>query len=313
MAEEIIRGARTPLTPEQILRQARLTGWCPPIMQLLRGRTQHKTMNARLSEDIRRNGDASPFFRTGPSRFFLRELIEAPDIRAEWRKVYVGPPRGKPLRQEAILVAPKELLAGALRGTFVSFDADGFSSLLRNGCFFMNRGRAERDDAVKQFVTYGLVWRDTHLLTYRRGRFSNSSSEVIGARSIGFGGHVQEDDFDLFMSDANGLAGNFVRELQEELVMPQLRTYDARTLENIKILGYLNVDDTPDARRHVAVVMSYRCPQSLTPRKRELSINDVRWMTCAESMKSVSAFELWSRILLGRIFNRELSMSPQKS
>lgn len=58
----------------------------------LHGATQHKTLHARLSEDISQNLEASRFYRTGPGRFFLRALQDDPDTPEALRAEYFAPP-----------------------------------------------------------------------------------------------------------------------------------------------------------------------------------------------------------------------------
>jgi hypothetical protein len=69
IAENVLLKASRPLTPREILDFAFIDGLVP---SHLHGHTQHKTLQARLSEDISHYLDQSRFFRTAPGRFFLR-------------------------------------------------------------------------------------------------------------------------------------------------------------------------------------------------------------------------------------------------
>src|SRR5712671_5204528 len=68
------------------------------------GKTPHQTMKAKLSVNIRRYGEASPFVRTAPGRFYLRHLL---DPKAP---IYDAPPLRPPNASEHVLLFPTEWL-----------------------------------------------------------------------------------------------------------------------------------------------------------------------------------------------------------
>jgi HB1, ASXL, restriction endonuclease HTH domain len=72
IAESILKIERRPLSARAILAAAYRHGLVP---MHLHGNTQHKTLGARISEDIITLHDDSLFFRTAPGRFFLREFL----------------------------------------------------------------------------------------------------------------------------------------------------------------------------------------------------------------------------------------------
>jgi hypothetical protein len=65
----------------------------------LSGKTPHQTMKSKLSQDVRKRGADSVFVRTGPGRFYLRELVEPATI-------YEAPPLRAPLPAERVLIFP---------------------------------------------------------------------------------------------------------------------------------------------------------------------------------------------------------------
>src|SRR5688572_10897643 len=100
ISHTVLTRARRPLTPNEILELAREQDFLP---SHLYGATMHRTLGARLSENIRSEGARSPFYRTAPSTFFLRELAEDPAIPDEYKNVYVGHLRSKAIRTENVL------------------------------------------------------------------------------------------------------------------------------------------------------------------------------------------------------------------
>src|SRR5262245_2603816 len=73
------------------------------------GRTPKQTMKAKLSVHIRKYGPDSPFVRTKPGRFYLRQLL----IPEE--KIYLAPPLRRPAGGERVLVFPSGLLTSEIR------------------------------------------------------------------------------------------------------------------------------------------------------------------------------------------------------
>src|SRR5689334_22131413 len=82
IAEIVLRTARRPLSPRAIM-DAAYRGGIVPIH--LRGKTQYKTLHARLSEDILHNKLGSRFFRTDPGLFFLSEMRSDPKVPDEFK------------------------------------------------------------------------------------------------------------------------------------------------------------------------------------------------------------------------------------
>ena len=184
----------------------------------LYGKTPHKTLNARLAEHIRAEGTNSLFFRTKPATYFLTDLAEQPDVNTQY-KVFHGVRRSKQIAQEDVLVAPRQRLQEEISGFSQPFDEVQFRSLYADACFFKDRAAAEEDETVKQFVTFTIFHHEHHLLIYKRGSYSTASTRLQGAYSVGFGGHVNNDDFDLFTDAPEALLFNSSRELLEELYL----------------------------------------------------------------------------------------------
>lgn len=299
LAAAAIRHERRPLTPAEMLEVAERHGFLPPH---LFGATMHKTLAARLSEHIRTESSSSSFYRTAPATFFLHELAKLPGVPEEYRTVYVGHLRSKSIRKENVLVAPRNRLAATIYGDFVRYDETEFEAMYAELCKFMDRAAAEEDDSVKQFVTFTLVHHEKKLLIYRRGKFTTASDRLKGQLSVGFGGLVNDDDFDLFNRGKDAFRANAARELKEELFLDDIygEQRDAMNLANV--VGYINVDDSPDAEHHVAVLVVFNHQSPELPKKGELSINQLSWLDLRCPLNDISDFDLWSGMILRNIY-----------
>lgn len=298
VAYEAICQEGRPLSPGEMIVLAREGGYLPSHLQ---GATMYKTMSARLSEHIRRKSGRSIFFRTAPNRFFLHTLARDESLPPDYRQVFVGNLRAKRIRKEKVLVAPREYLKSELYGEFIPFEERKFKDIYRDHCAFIDRELAEEDDSVKQFVTFTLVVHGSKILVHRRGKFSTASETLKGQVSVGFGGHVNNDDFTLFSIGADGLRANAARELREELFLDDMYEDLDTAKERTKVLGYINVDDSKDAEHHIAVLVAFNHKSEVMPKKGELSINQLAWFDLDGRKNDLSDFDLWSEMIVRNI------------
>ena len=82
IAASVLEAERRPLGPKAILDAAYQRSLVP---SHLHGRTQHKTLQARISEDIVERREHSLFYRTEPGRFFLRKFLTDESLPEEFR------------------------------------------------------------------------------------------------------------------------------------------------------------------------------------------------------------------------------------
>jgi predicted NUDIX family phosphoesterase len=307
LAVAVLRKKRWPLTARQILSHAAQAGIMPVH---LTGRTQHKTLNARISEHIREHADPNKpalIYRVAPATYFLTEFQNSLDTPARYRIPYRGFLRYKQVRLEHVLVCSIVALNDHHLTGFAPFAAELFSPTLAKEFRFMERKQANKRQDVKQFISYNLVYRDNLMLTYRRGRFTTVSNELKGSRSIGFGGHLNETDFDLFSDLRGAMTNGAAREMYEELGVDDISSQENGGHTNFQLLGLINIDETVDARKNVAIVSVYRPRADTELRKREMSINGVAWLDMRSEI-DYEQFEPWSRLLLQAIQSQQLRL-----
>lgn len=305
IAEKALEIARRPLTPREMLQSARENGFMP---DHLTGATMHKTLMARLAEHIRTANAKAEFYRTAPGSFFLHSLARDPAIPDTYKQVYRGHLRSKAIRKENVLIAPRNVLETEIYGDFVPYDENHFKELYRSLLVFTDRAGAELNHDVKQFVTFTLVFHKSNILTYRRGKFTTTSDTLKGQLSIGFGGHVNDQDFTLFSLGGDALRFNAARELREELFLADIdRDFDD-TLDRTRLMGYVNVDGDDDAEHHIAVLVAFRHATADLPKKGELSINQLNWLDLTRRRNDLSQFDFWSAIILQNIYDGRIKI-----
>lgn len=298
LAEKAIRHSRRPLHPKEILDVASEQGIVP---EHLYGKTQYKTLAARLSTEIRERASKSPFYRTAANRFFLR------DLASEKYAEYTAPRREKTLHNEHVLTLPEEFLKREeANGLLLGIDAVIENADKQEAFRYVVRKDAERRFDIKQIISYAIIFQNGKILTYRRGVFNTAADELQGMRSIGFGGHVSDQDLNLFDSSGYGIVENARRELREELLFDQNEIEHLERPESFQVLCGINTYETTEARKHLAVVIVYFCSRGFVPQKNELSINDLRWTDLSEPENNLDSFEPWSRTILSAIYSGEL-------
>jgi len=299
LAYRAILSAKRPLSPKEMLKIASEEGFMP---SHLHGATPHKTLSARLAVYIRENSSKSEFYRTGPAQFFVRDLAKLAETPKKYKTAFRGILRSKSIRKENVLVAPRSALRSLAQGSYSPYSEVDFLDIFRDECFFMDREKAEKDQTVKQFVTFTLVHHERKLLVYRRGKFTTTSDRLKGQLSVGFGGHVNDQDFNLFETGGNALLYSAARELREELFLDDLYTNINSVEKRAKLIGYVNVDDSDDAEHHIAILVAFSHKSQELPKKGELSINQLSWLDLNHRLNDLSDYDLWSGMILQNIF-----------
>ena len=99
IAEVVLRSAHRPMSAKAILDVAYKAGVVPTHLY---GKTQKKTLQARLSEDILRHRDTSLFYRTEPGQFFLSEFLSDPTIPDDYKVPFPARRRTRDLKRSDI-------------------------------------------------------------------------------------------------------------------------------------------------------------------------------------------------------------------
>jgi len=273
------------------------------------GLTPAQTMKAKLSVHIRRHGARSPFVRTKPGQFFLRRLLEPAQL------IYEAPPLNPPAPTERVLVFPANTLdhVGRFQGISRSWRRYQRALLRNSPCHYLERIPAEQDDNDKQVLTYILVSRAERLLAFKRGTFSRVEDFLRGSHCVGFGGHVAELDLTLFNTADLGLSDSAVRELSEELSLPDLDVERLSRREGLALVGVLNDDSSPAGRRHFAFLFRYEVsedPRWNKPERNEKAVTQLRWLDPSAGDLSLRQFEYWSQLALRSFYPTSVHAEP---
>lgn len=310
VAETVLRKHKRPLNARALVNYGLEDGLFPAAGL---SHTPQKSMQARLSIDIL-NNDASVFVRTRRGRFFLRDLIPADvDRNLSALTIYTAERRAPRPSTEMVLCIPRNVYKA-----FVGFQGIGHigqanpvEDLSGEQMVYLERATAETNDDYKQVVTYTVIQHQSKILSFRRGLYNRAASFLRGAQCIGFGGHVTDDDLDLFSVNDLGIRQNAAREIAEELTLPSGRPQV--NPESLEFLGILNDDSSDVGVRHIAIVMRYWVEdwaQWRSVTKGEASINRLRWLDTVRETIDLSEFEYWSQMVIRYFFQSSMKMVP---
>jgi len=191
---------------------------------------------------------------------------------------------------EEVLVVERSLVEriGMFQG--MTLDTDKYLPELLNprNYRFVPRGKAEKDESLKQLIPYFLICHNDKIWCYVRGKKSGEE-RLVAKASIGIGGHINHEDQDL-LDDMYSRAS--LRELEEEVAISPGYTH--------KIVALLNDDLTPVGRVHLGVIHVLRTA-SPEVRKREGVITESGFKTLAELKGMFDRMETWSQICIEQI------------
>jgi hypothetical protein len=293
IAEAVLRGARRPLTALQILEVAYTSEIVPPE---LHGKTQHKTLGARLSEDILLRRERSAFFRTEPGRFFLREFLTDTSVPERYRIPMIARRRARELQQGLALAFSRQALK-QLNGSAHTCDAV-LPLFLSSGLHYTRdvHQRGLDDIVVWSFV---MVTRDEYVLTYRHGRYREGRDAFLKRRSVGFFTPVLDDDWDLFEKEDHGIISSGLKAVTIDLDLPVATVFGEQGDDVVKLDHFLLHREDGQPRDLVAVIR-FECPGWFDPVKRRLAINDLTWMSLKSQINHLEDFDPWSQSVLQR-------------
>lgn len=288
--EEVLGTADRPLSSKEILdllsRQYGVQVGGDPI----------KTINARLTEEIRSNSSQSRFMRVEPGVYTLRRFTQFSE--------YIPDPIERTFSAEyedQVLVFQRKDLdrLGYFHGVrqdheeFLKrlFDASSDEALVS----WKSRFDAENDFEHKQIVVYAIIQSGDSILRMSRGRWT-SLRDNLGEYSIGIGGHVEIRDADLLAdiraNDFRSICDQCIRrEVSEEIGI------DLEGAGDPEILGLLNDDSVEQGEQHFAIVYHMNLPNTEVSKK-ERWIKAPRFIPIDRVVDELHRYEYWSQLCI---------------
>lgn len=291
IAEKIIRKARRPLGAGEILRLAYPSGTVPPH---LFGKTQHKTLGARLAEDILERGDRSLFYRNEPGRYFLTEFLGDETIPSQYRHRFVAKRRRRQLAQPKPLTLKKRDLP--LPGRTGLIPVNAILDLLVRGIYYYPRSTKTTgpDDVI--VWSFVIVARGSHVLTYRHGEYREERDAFHNRRAIGFYAPVLEGDRTLFDLDDHGIIHRGISTVSIDLGLTTQVDLIGPGSQIATLESFVALSEAWGTS--LLSVIRFEAPEWFEPYARRLAINDLQWMDLATQPNHAEDFDPWSKAVL---------------
>lgn len=291
IAQKVLRASRRPMSARGILDAAYRAQIVP---EHLKGNTQHKTLQARLSEDILHHRNSSLFYRTEPGTFFLCELISDPCIPRKYKEKFQARRRTRDLKKATTLGVRRTFLKSWIASN-CTWNADEFFE------------EAEKEDSVRYFQdsedkefaliwTFSLVRRGTKVLTYRIGRYRDDRDAFANKRTIGFPGIVTAADRTLFSRGDYGATDNALSVLLLDLDLSS-HSFEGENVSKPKSTLLLEAEGD-DGVSVALMVFEWNCPDWFEPTTLRLSLNDPSWLDFEVAPNNPNDFEPWSKLTL---------------
>lgn len=248
IAQAVLQKSRQPLSAREILDAAYRLQLVP---EHLFGKTQYKTLQARLSEDLLRNRKKTIFARTGPGRFILRQQLSSTTTDND---EYVAPLRAYQLKQfDVICAAQEDVDAMWIRGgSIVPFT--GIAKAFTRQLPLLEVEKEQSLVHIRLLVTIKCLGKFLSLNSML------TASETSG-RSLGFSGYLKGMDADLFSVDSFGFDEASRRTLAEQTTLPKDDLYNLTSLIADHSLQCIRRLDQDEAGKSVVLLTSYECAE----------------------------------------------------
>jgi hypothetical protein len=296
IAAKVLREARQPLSARQILRAAYRLQIVPAN---LHGKTQHKTLHARIAEDILHHRSKSQFVRTQPGRFFLRTLMAERATPSQFKREYIAPLRANQLRSFYVLCTDRTTLEAAQHqhGHFIRMDC---LDARRFGHKSLATLHADKTTFHVKIVV--MIWRDRHFLLKRT--HSPFGDPISGYSSAGLIDFVKREDRTLFSNDPYGLREAATRTLVEQLYLSHQELEALASPGVLQPLFFIVDVNNQKLRNAVAAVVICRCPEQFITARRFDRADGFQWHAIAARMNNLDHLDPWSQYLLQSLYNR---------
>ncbi len=243
-----------------------------------------------MSEDIVARNDHSPFFRTAPGQFFLRDFLADRSLPEEFRKPFPARRRFRDLRRGPALAIDKAALS-SIAAQNTPIRPDSVYAILAGSHARYDDPKYPRKDSVFLW-SFVCVNRDSAVLSYRLGRYREDRDNFRSRRSIGFSTLVDFDEHTLFNIEDYEILDAGVRATEVDLDIPKIPK------DAVASICYFIWHRATDDSDSLLAVVDYDCPDWFEPVKRRLALNDLCWLDWDRRVNDIDDFDPWSRLVL---------------
>ncbi|PLK71239.1 hypothetical protein C0V73_11615 [Rhizobium sp. TH135] len=274
------------------------------LSQQIAGRTPHKTIQARLSTDIRKNGSQSRFYRYAPATFGLRELAEGGAYDRSYRRIYIGRDRRREVDQTPVMCALKEDMNLRLHNKIMPSDVVPmryWRSLRRD---FFPKGKVDRTKYL-EIQLFIVIRHKNSVICYMPTEFDEKYKETANFYSVGISGSIKEDDIDLFDQSGVGFENANVREISNFFYF--LPNELGKSIEKISYLGVVSDQISPERHAQIGIVSQVSIKDEFALSNSILGITNLEWRGLQRIPNSFDHMDAWSKYTFRLLHEQLLS------
>ena len=291
VARKVLIAARQPLSAREILVAAYRSDLVP---SHLHGRTQYKTLHARIAEDILTRRQRSPFVRTEPGRFFCRSLLSDPTIPEQFRREFAAPRRSDQLYNFMVLTGNPEIVAPIEDGYLAP--PRSLRLLRDNKLIYRHRSELSSNSNTVLFRVFVLVFSSLGILVHRTGH--RMLDRLRSSSSIGYSSPVRDTDLTLFSSDLWGFSEAAIRSAGDALNVPWEPPTRLESDSRLRFWGLVYSRENNLYDNSIGALVGYKCPDDFDPIFRNPYDPTLRWQPPDQVPNDPTDFDAWSRIFL---------------
>lgn len=299
IAEQVLSEAREPLTPRQIMAWAYARHLVP---HHLHGRTQHKTIQARISEDILSKREESAFFRPRPGQFFLRKFLQDASLPEEFRTPIAARRRTRDLLSSPALAISSRALSNSLAGREFVEAPELYRSTPFDAWTYVDPKNVPNDTVL--VWSAAVVVKENSVLAYRTGRYRDDRDTFANKQTISFVSLVSDSALSLFSPHDLGIQESALRAAVTDLDIP-LRTTEEDSLQIESRLKFFAKGSDFSFEKAIIAMVLISCPKWFEPVRRRLSLNDLRWIDLRSLPNNIEDYDPWSRVLWRQLIQYE--------
>jgi len=299
IAERVLRSVRKPMSAQKILDAAYRAKIVP---HTLYGKTQHKTLQARLSEHILRHKSNSVFYRTAPGHFFLNELDNDPNIPDRYKVHFTARRRVRDLTRDLNYGFDVNFVEEFCEKNI--FDWEEFVAAATKEGAIHHIGKHDDPGSLARAWAFPIARRGSKVLNYRIGKYRDDTGDLTAQKIIGFPSQITFYDSTLFSYLDLGARHCGLNALVTDLDISIRSLGQLDEVEKPSILFGSLVRDKKDVPS-VLCFMEWQCPSWFEPTRRRLSLNDMRWMNVDTPPNNMDEFESWSNLALTMLIGRQ--------
>ncbi|USU08828.1 winged helix-turn-helix domain-containing protein [Sphingomonadaceae bacterium OTU29MARTA1] len=294
IARAVLKNSRQPLSARQILRAAHQLQLIP---RELFGRTQHKTLQARLASDILNHRSKSEFYRTAPGRFYLRARQNDGLLPMRYRHEYHAPLRAAQLGRFDVVAFP--------RTSFATFNERGPGSISLNKLFslpwrFMRLHSLRRDARYLPLRFLLILSTDEQLLIDNRKPLVQDG-DFHSRSSVGLEGYVKASDLSLFSGDQFGLIDAAMRTLLEAFDLPRNVVPTLEDADRWSAPHPIIDNDNQSTDLDLITYICFRC-SGIDPILNAIEDRSTaEWVPAPITVNDLTRFDKWSARLIGDV------------